>query len=52
MQKHLVYYDYTKISYEGKIQKKNSVRYSDAALPREFVSKFYFDLKMPKMVFK
>ena len=29
-----------------------SVRQSDTALPRNFFSKFYFDLKMPKMVFK
>ena len=29
-----------------------SVRYSDAALPCDFSSKFYFDLKVPKMVFK
>ena len=29
-----------------------SVRWSDTALPRDFYLKFYFDLKMPKMVFK
>ena len=29
-----------------------SVLQSDTALPRDFFSKFYFDLKMPKMVFK
>ena len=29
-----------------------SVRQLDAALPHNFFSKFYFDLKMPKMVFK
>ena len=29
-----------------------SVRYSDAALLQDFFSKFYFNLKMSKIVFK
>ena len=36
----------------GNKPEKISVWKSDAALPRDFLLKFYFDMKMPKMVSK
>ena len=49
-----LYFVYNSIHYQGIIQKKSASgsRISDAALPCDFSSKFYFDLKIPKMVFK
>ena len=36
--------------YSGNDTEKISIRKSDAALPCDFLLKFYFDMKMPKVV--
>ena len=42
----------TLIYHAGNNPEEISVWQSDAALPRDFLLKFYFDLKMPKMISK